>query len=140
MRKRLETLRTAGIGLSLDDFGTGYSSLGHLHGFDLDVVKIDRRFVQNLANGPKDRVLCESIVGMAHALGLSVVAEGVETEEQRAILAALGCDYAQGYLLGRPMPAKPMGELVLSPGHVTPSSQPEPRRAQPGSPVLQTRG
>jgi len=139
-RGRLEGLRAAGIGLSLDDFGTGYSSIGHLHGFDLDVVKIDRRFVQTLATGPKDRVLCESIIRMAHALELVVVAEGVETDEQRKILQALGCDYAQGYLFGRPMPAQQMGELVLSPGHVTPSSQPEPRRAPSGDPVLQTRG
>jgi diguanylate cyclase (GGDEF)-like protein len=139
-RERLEGLRAAGIGLSLDDFGTGYSSIGHLHGFDLDVVKIDRRFVQTLETGPKDRVLCESIIRMAHALGLVVVAEGVETGEQRAILEALGCDYAQGYFFGRPMPAQQMGELVLSPGHVSPSSHPESRSAPPGGSVLQTRG
>jgi diguanylate cyclase (GGDEF)-like protein len=133
-RERLETLRRAGIGLSLDDFGTGYSSIGHLHGFDLDVVKIDRRFVQSLANGPKDRVLCESILGMAHALGLTVVAEGVETEEQRAILTALGCDYAQGYLFGRPMPPSRMAEVLLAAGPGLESGH-----TRPGSPVLQTR-
>jgi len=104
-KARLAALRAAGVQLSLDDFGTGYSSIGMLHGFDMDVVKIDRRFVQGLSRGGKDWVLCGSILTMAHALGLKVVAEGIETEEQRALLLELGCDYGQGYLLGRPMPA-----------------------------------
>jgi EAL domain-containing protein (putative c-di-GMP-specific phosphodiesterase class I) len=105
-RDRLAALREAGIQLSLDDFGTGYSSIGQLHGFDMDLLKIDRRFVSGLTRGSKDYLLCESILRMAHSLGLQVVAEGIETEEQRALLEELGCDYGQGYLLGRPMPAE----------------------------------
>ena len=113
-RQRLEALRRAGITLSLDDFGTGYSSIGHLHSFDMDVVKIDRRFVTGLMAGSKEQVLCSSIINMAHSLGLVVVAEGIETEEQRALLAGLGCDYGQGYLIGRPAPPERLTELLLA--------------------------
>lgn len=105
----LAALRAAGMKLSLDDFGTGYSSMAQLHAIDLDVVKIDRRFVNGLAPGSKEAVLCENIVRMAHALGLGVVAEGIETEQQRDLLQAMGCDHAQGYLLGRPMSAEALG-------------------------------
>jgi diguanylate cyclase (GGDEF)-like protein len=113
-KERLAALRRAGIGLSLDDFGTGYSSIGHLHGFDLDLVKIDRRFVQGIVTSDKDRALCKSIIAMAHALEVQVVAEGVETEAQRDLLAELGCDYVQGYLFGRPMSAERMQAVVLA--------------------------
>jgi diguanylate cyclase (GGDEF)-like protein len=114
-KARLAALRAAGVQLSLDDFGTGYSSIGMLHGFDMDVVKIDRRFVQGLGRGNKDWVLCQSILTMAHALGLKVVAEGIETEEQRALLLELGCDYGQGYLLGRPMTADDLAARLSAP-------------------------
>ena len=109
---QLSELRTAGVHLSLDDFGTGYSSLSYLHEYEMDFVKIDRSFVRGLAEGSKQRVLCQSIVAMAHALGLAVVAEGVETEAQRDLLAAMNCDYAQGYLLGRPMSVDDLDALV----------------------------
>ncbi len=119
-KARLEALRHAGVALSLDDFGTGYSSIGHLHSFDMDVVKIDRRFVQGLSNGSKELVLCESIVTMAHSLGLAVVAEGIETAEQRDFLLGLGCDYGQGYLFGRPVVASELERRL------TPAVRPAP--------------
>jgi len=131
-KERLEALRRAGVGLSLDDFGTGYSSIGHLHGFELDLVKIDRRFVQGIVSSDKDRVLCKSIIAMAHALEVKVVAEGVETEAQRDLLAELGCDYVQGYLFGRPMSAERMQALVLAPDGARlaePAPAPAPRPA-----------
>ena len=94
-----------GIGVSLDDFGTGYSSLAYLQKFDIDFVKIDQSFVRQLVPGSTDLALCQAIIVMAHALGMRVIAEGVETEQQRALLAAAGCDYGQGYLFSRPVPA-----------------------------------
>ena len=101
----LLALRDAGIGVSLDDFGTGYSSLSYLQKFDIDFIKIDQSFVRHLVPNCTDMALCQAIIVMAHALGLKVIAEGVETEQQRALLAAAGCDYAQGYLFARPLPA-----------------------------------
>jgi diguanylate cyclase (GGDEF)-like protein len=98
-------LRDAGIQVSLDDFGTGYSSLSYLQRFDIDFIKIDQSFVRHLIPGSTDLALCNAIIAMAHALGMKVIAEGVETAQQRDLLAAAGCDYAQGYLYARPMPA-----------------------------------
>jgi EAL domain-containing protein (putative c-di-GMP-specific phosphodiesterase class I) len=103
LQETLRRLSAAGIGISLDDFGTGYSSLAYLTRFELDVLKIDRAFVQRIDSHAPDLALCEAIVAMAHKLGLTVVAEGVETERQRALLAAAGCDYGQGYLFAHPM-------------------------------------
>lgn len=94
-----------GIAVSLDDFGTGYSSLAYLQKFDIDFVKIDQSFVRQLVHGSTDLALCQAIIVMAHALGMKVIAEGIETESQRALLAAAGCDYGQGYLFSRPVPA-----------------------------------
>ncbi len=102
----LLTFRDAGINVSLDDFGTGYSSLSYLKKFDIDILKIDRSFIQNLALGSDDMALCEAIIVMAHKLNVKVVAEGVETEQQRDLLAAVGCDYAQGFLFSKPLPAE----------------------------------
>jgi len=104
-RERLARLRAAGIGLSLDDFGTGYASLAQLHAFEIDIVKIDRRFVSGLAEGNREQALCAGIISLAHSLGMKVTAEGVETAEQRDLLVGLGCDYAQGWLFGRPVDA-----------------------------------
>ncbi len=103
--RTLEELRAMGVRLALDDFGTGYSSLSYLRRFALDTLKVDRSFVRDLGSDPHATPLVEAVVSMAGALGLAVVAEGVETEAQRAQLAALGCRYGQGYLLGRPEPA-----------------------------------
>ena len=104
-RERLARLRAAGIGLSLDDFGTGYASLAQLHAFEIDIVKIDRRFVAGIAEGNREQALCAGIISLAHSLGMKVTAEGVETIEQRDLLVGLGCDYAQGWLFGRPADA-----------------------------------
>ena len=101
---QLLELRDEGVGVSLDDFGTGYSSMSYLQRYDIDYLKIDQSFVRGLGTGTKDLALCKAITVMAHELGLQVIAEGVETEAQRALLDAAGCDYAQGYLFARPMP------------------------------------
>ena len=102
----LREFRAAGIQVALDDFGTGYSSLSYLKKFDIDFLKIDQVFVRNLASASSDMALCEAIIVMAHKLDLMVIAEGVETAAQRDLLAAAGCDYAQGYLFAGPMPAQ----------------------------------
>ena len=100
----LKRIRAQGVALSIDDFGTGYSSLAYLKRLPLDVLKIDRSFVQDVPGNQKDREIVQAIIMMAHTLHLEVVTEGVETPEQRAFLAAHGCDYLQGYLLSRPVP------------------------------------
>ena len=111
---KLLQLRDAGIQVALDDFGTGYSSLSYLKKFDIDYLKIDRSFTRNLAPHSSDMALSEAIIVMAHKLGLRVVAEGVETAEQRDLLLAAGCDYGQGYLFARPMPAEEFDALLRS--------------------------
>ena len=101
---RLGDLRRAGVLVALDDFGIGFSNLSQLSRLPLDILKIDRSLVQDLGNDPRADAIVRAIVGMAHALGCYVVAEGIETPAQRAKLTALGCDCGQGYLLGRPQP------------------------------------
>ncbi len=101
----LLALRDAGIRVSLDDFGTGYSSLSYLQKFDIDFVKIDQSFVRHLIADSTDLALCKAIIVMAHALGIKVIAEGVETAQQRDLLASVECDYVQGYFYARPMSA-----------------------------------
>jgi len=110
-RKLLE-FRDQGIQVSIDDFGTGYSSLSYLKKFDIDYLKIDQSFVRNLAPASSDLALCEAIIVMAHKLGLKVIAEGVETEAQCGLLAVAGCDYGQGYLFSRPVPAGEFEKLL----------------------------
>jgi diguanylate cyclase (GGDEF)-like protein len=101
---RLKALKTLGVRLCVDDFGTGYSSLSHLTKFPIDVVKIDRSFTEGLALRAQDTAVVESVIALGQALGLVVVAEGVETHAQADLLSALGCHQAQGYLFGRPGP------------------------------------
>jgi EAL domain-containing protein (putative c-di-GMP-specific phosphodiesterase class I) len=101
--RTLTELRAMGIRLALDDFGTGYSSLSYLRRFALDCLKVDRSFVRDLDSDPHAIPLVEAVVAMAGALGLDVVAEGIETEEHRERLLALGCAFGQGYHLGRPL-------------------------------------
>ncbi|GIU40383.1 diguanylate cyclase [Shewanella colwelliana] len=100
---KLLAYRDAGIQVSLDDFGTGYSSLAYLKKFDIDYLKIDQSFTRNLEDDSDGVALCEAIIVMAHKLGIKVIAEGVETEHQKEILAAAGCDYGQGYLYSKPV-------------------------------------
>ena len=102
--RHLGELRAAGTTVSLDDFGTGYSSLTYLQKLDIDCLKIDQSFVRNLSPGSTDLTLCKAIIAMAHELGMQVVAEGVETEQQHQLLMEAGCDHGQGYWYGRPMP------------------------------------
>ncbi len=101
---RLHELRALGVRIALDDFGTGYSSLSYLSRLPIDELKIDRIFVTRLPQEPVDAAVAHMVIGMAHSLGLQVVAEGVETDAQRDWLLAQGCDLLQGYLLARPMP------------------------------------
>jgi diguanylate cyclase (GGDEF)-like protein len=102
---RLDKLRKIGIGIVIDDFGTGYSSLGYLKRFPVDKIKIDRSFIRDVTSDPDDASLCEAIIAMAHHLKLRVVAEGVETQQQLQFLQERGCDFAQGFLFGKPMPS-----------------------------------
>ena len=105
--------RDAGIQVAIDDFGTGYSSLSYLKRFDIDFLKIDQSFTRNLAIGSSDLAISQAIIAMAHALDLQVVAEGVETAQQFALLKAAGCDYVQGYWLSRPISPQALEQLLL---------------------------
>ncbi len=108
----LNSLSQLGILLSMDDFGTGYSSLNYLRTYPFNVLKVDRCFISNIIENDADKELVNATIAMAHALGLKVVAEGVETKPQYQLLAQLNCDYAQGYLLSKPIPKAQLFELV----------------------------
>lgn len=109
---RMREIKDLGVGYALDDFGTGFSSLSYLKRFPVDIVKIDRSFVNDCPEDRNDAHLVEAIINMAHSLGLRVTAEGVETEAQFDFLRELGCDYLQGYLAGRPLPAEAFAVLI----------------------------
>lgn len=108
----LGTLKAMGVSISLDDFGTGYSSLSYLKRFPLDALKVDRSFVQDIVGDSDDASITRAVITMAHHLKLKVVAEGVETEEQLALLVSHHCDCIQGYFYSRPLPAAEMAELL----------------------------
>lgn len=110
-KQRLKDLRALGIKIALDDFGSGYSSLNYLRRLPIDKLKIDREFVSPLGRSANGGVIIEAIVTLGRALGLSVLAEGVETEEQRVLLRLAGCDELQGYLFARPMPQHALAEF-----------------------------
>ncbi len=101
---QLLNYRDRGIQVALDDFGTGYSSLSYLRRFDIDYIKIDQSFVKTLTAHSNEFILCEAITVMAHRLGLKVIAEGIETEDQHQLIRQIGCDYGQGFLFAKPMP------------------------------------
>lgn len=102
--RQLGHLHDSGIQTSLDDFGTGYSSLSYLRKLDIDYLKIDQSFVRNLTLDSDDMTMCQAIIVMAHKLGIVVIAEGIETAEQRDLLSSAGCDFGQGYFFSRPLP------------------------------------
>lgn len=110
----LGQIRELGVRVALDDFGTGYSSLSYLDRYQIDTVKIDRSFISGMLSRPKAGVVVRSIVSLGKAMGISVVAEGVENEAQLHALRIAGCDLLQGYLLGRPMPASDIAALLAS--------------------------
>ena len=118
VQNRLLQFRDAGLGVALDDFGTGYSSLSYLQKFDIDFIKIDRAFVSGLAPGSKNLLLCKAMITMAHELGIQVVAEGIETEEQMQLLRDAGCDFGQGFYWGQPQTAERFEAAWFAPGGV----------------------
>ena len=109
----LRQLRDEGVSLHVDDFGTGHSSLSTLHEFPVGALKIDRSFVQRMQTSPRSRELVGLMVTMGAQFGLNVIAEGIETEEEAATLAGLGCPLVQGYLFSRPVPAAEATTLLL---------------------------
>jgi Amt family ammonium transporter len=111
----LHAARALGVQVALDDFGTGYSSLGRLHTLPLDVLKIDRSFIARLGHDPQAEAIVRAVVMLGHELGLSVTAEGIETEEQRRRVFALGCDRGQGYLFARPLTAEAASAWLIEP-------------------------
>jgi EAL domain-containing protein (putative c-di-GMP-specific phosphodiesterase class I) len=123
---QLAAIRALGVKLHVDDFGTGYSSLSQLQKLKMDVLKVDRAFTSELDRSREGRVFFQAIVSMAHALGMSVVAEGVETAEQLRILRELCCNEVQGYMIARPMPADHMAALMRRPALLSPIPEPAP--------------
>jgi EAL domain-containing protein (putative c-di-GMP-specific phosphodiesterase class I) len=117
----LGSLRRLGVSLLMDDFGTGYSSLHHLHAFPFDVLKIDRSFVMRLTEGEQPLQIVRTIVDLARILGMDVVAEGIETREQDALLQQLGCRFGQGFLFCPPVPVETISRMLREPGRVLPA-------------------
>ena len=113
--RALNVLNQAGVRIALDDFGTGYSSLSHLRDFPVDVVKIDRSFVEHIAADPEARAIVSAVVALARELGITIVAEGIETEQQRFVLHQMGCPLGQGYYFGRAIPSSRVPDLLRGP-------------------------
>jgi diguanylate cyclase (GGDEF)-like protein/PAS domain S-box-containing protein len=112
-RRQLTEMKNLGIQVAIDDFGTGFSSLSYLKHFPIDTLKIDQSFVNGIPDDAEDIALIEAMISMSRALGLAVIAEGIETEAQRSFLIGSGCRYGQGYLIGRPCPAGEFAERYL---------------------------
>jgi diguanylate cyclase (GGDEF)-like protein/PAS domain S-box-containing protein len=115
VEQALRELSEAGVRIALDDFGTGYASLSHLKQFPVDVLKIDRSFIRDLEHDPGDAAIIRAVINLGRSLGISVVAEGVETEAQHCFLATQGCDFGQGFLYGKAVPAERVPDFVRDP-------------------------
>jgi len=126
--RTLSRLKEAGAGLALDDFGTGFSSLSYLQRFPFDTVKVDRSFIVDMATNKETPVILNSIIQLAHELDMSVVAEGVESQQEAQRLKAMRCEFAQGYLFGAPMDATAAYNFISSKGKSA-----APRLPRPGS-------
>ena len=127
--KVLEAIQSRGIRLAIDDFGTGYSSMSLMKQFPIDTIKIDRSFVRDLADDSEDQAIAQAIIRMGKALGMTVIAEGVETIEQETFLRDHACDEMQGFLFSKPVPPQQLADLLRSaaPVLVSPPLQPELR-------------
>jgi diguanylate cyclase (GGDEF)-like protein len=119
--QRLEALRALGVSIALDDFGTGYSSLSYLQKFPFSQIKIDRAFVASLGSTGHAGAIIQSVVALGHALGMKVLAEGVETDEQRVLLRLAGCDEMQGFLFAKPRPAEAIDKVATRPASGRPA-------------------
>jgi EAL domain-containing protein (putative c-di-GMP-specific phosphodiesterase class I) len=108
----LNALKKLGVMLAIDDFGTGFSSLAYLRELPLDVLKVDKSFVDGLGMSKDDEAIVGAVINLAHTLDLRVIAEGVETEDQLEVLRDLGCDYAQGFLFSRPVPEADLAQAL----------------------------
>jgi EAL domain-containing protein (putative c-di-GMP-specific phosphodiesterase class I) len=122
----LRTIAALGVSVAIDDFGTGYSSLVYLKRYDLHALKVDRSFVAGMGVSAEDDAIVASIINLARAVGAVCIAEGVETREQHGALVALGCDFAQGFLFGRPVPAEALAQTLADCARVL-ASPPAPR-------------
>ena len=119
----LRSLSSAGLRIAVDDFGTGYSSLAYLTRFPLTSLKIDKSFVADVLSDEADATIVRTVIDMAHTLRFTVVAEGVETQPQAALLRSLGCEQAQGFLFGRPMPAAEVARFMAAPKAAAPAGR-----------------
>ncbi|MGE3272259.1 MAG: EAL domain-containing protein, partial [Chloroflexota bacterium] len=124
-RARLEQLQGLGVSLSIDDFGTGYSSLGQLRHFPFGTLKVDKMFMRGLGEDTQNTAIVGGVIALARNLGLSVVAEGIETAQQLAHLQALGCDRGQGYYLARPLTPDALRRLLAEGGQLLPGEASE---------------
>jgi EAL domain-containing protein (putative c-di-GMP-specific phosphodiesterase class I) len=137
--KLLDEIRSRGVRLAIDDFGTGYSSMSLMKKFPIDTIKIDRSFVRDLAESPEDRAIATAIISMGKALGLTVVAEGVETAEQDIFLRGRACDEVQGYLFSKPVQPEMIPPL-FRPNIPSPSLQPQSSDLSTSAPLAVQRG
>ena len=118
VKKQLNLLKELGICLALDDFGTGYASLSYLQEYPFDFIKIDKSFISKITNDRTQRAIVKAILDLAEALDMQVIAEGIETEQQRDLLLDMGCQYGQGYWFGKPMTAE-QATVLLTQQHLS---------------------